>query len=351
MNAGSTSAIEHALRMFCTRGDYILTEEYTYSGALEAMKPLGLRPASITMDDQGLSADHLEAVLTHWDSKERGAPKPFLLYTIPTGQNPTGVTQTLQRREDLYAVAEKHDLFVIEDDPYYYLHYPPKTDKPDPETDTSPENQCLRSLPTSYLSLDVSGRVLRLDSTSKILAPGLRCGWMTANSDIIAKILSHHDVGIVSPSGLAQLMVRNLLEDTWGHDGLARWLTYLRDQYSRRCRTLVEACENHLPREICSWRTPQAGMFLWVEVAWRKHRLARLCENELAVTNFDAIEDLVFSKALRKGSLVCKGSAFRDPLATPVYMFLRLAFATASLEGLVVAIERLGAAIREEFCL
>lgn len=352
MTAGNTSAIEHALRMFCSQGNYVLTEEYTYSGFLEAMKPLGVRCASIEMDSKGMSADHLEAVLSTWDSRKEGAPKPFLLYTIPTGQNPTGVTQTMQRRRDIYAVAERHDLVIIEDDPYYYLHHPPQTKVANTCTHLSSEEQYLHNLPASYLSMDISGRVLRLDSASKILAPGLRCGWMTANSDIIKKILSHHDVGIVSPSGLTQLMMGSLLEDTWGHEGFARWLLNLRNQYSQRCQVLVTACEAHLPKGICSWQSPEAGMFLWIKVDWRNHPFAYSCggTQDLEET-FNAIEHSIFSKALSKGSLICKGSAFHGSTAAPVDMFIRLTFATASPKELVIAIERLGEAVREEFCI
>ncbi|KAF5005227.1 hypothetical protein FDECE_8285 [Fusarium decemcellulare] len=128
LNVGSTSAIEHALRMFCTRGDHILVEEYTYSGTLEAMRPLGLRTATVAMDSQGMSAQDLDSVLSHWDEAERRSAKPFLLYTIPTGHNPTGVTQTIQRRKEIYSIAEKHDLLIIEDDPYYYLQFSAQED-------------------------------------------------------------------------------------------------------------------------------------------------------------------------------------------------------------------------------
>lgn len=351
LNTGSTSAIEHVLRMFCSRGDYILTEEYTYSGALEAMKPLGLHASTIKMDNEGMSADELEMTLASWDSNERGAPKPFVLYTIPTGQNPTGVTQTSQRRKEIYAVAERHDLLIIEDDPYYYLHYPSNTQKHQVSGEDSAHNMYLHSLLPSYLSMDVSGRVMRLDSTSKIIAPGLRCSWMTANSDIIAKILSHHDVGVVCPSGPSQLMMGTLLEHTWGHKGFTGWLMYLRDEYAHRCQTLVQACEKHLPGDICSWQSPEAGMFLWIKIDWRKHALGLVGDGEPSAQDFHAIEDSIYKTALRKGTLVCKGSAFHGSNAPSREMFLRVTFATASLEDLGMAINRLDEAIRQEFCL
>jgi aromatic amino acid aminotransferase I len=102
-------------RMLCDRGGPILTEAYTYSGAIEAAKPLGLRLFGIEMDDVGLSSKARDQLLSLWDHSE--GSKPRVLYTIPTGQNPSGRTQTTARRHDIYAVVVKHDLCIIEDDP------------------------------------------------------------------------------------------------------------------------------------------------------------------------------------------------------------------------------------------
>ncbi|KAJ4253751.1 Aromatic/aminoadipate aminotransferase 1 [Fusarium torreyae] len=351
LNIGSTSAIEHAFRMFCTRGDHILVEEYTYSGTLEAMTPLGLRTATVKMDEQGISATDLDSVLSHWNESERSSAKPFLLYTIPTGHNPTGVTQTFQRRKDVYQVAEKHNLLVIEDDPYYYLQF--TTQEAIRESQSSQHSSDLDgyigSLLPSYLSLDVSGRVIRLDSTSKTLGPGLRCSWMTTNSDIASKILNHHDVGVVCPSGLSQLAMSHLLEDKWGHRGFTQWLVYLRDEYKNRRDTLIKACKKHLPLDICSWQAPAAGMFLWIKLDWRQHSLATNSHAKSLWSTFTAIEDSVYRGALKKGTLCCKGSAFSASNETPENMFLRATFASTSLEELDIAVRRVGEALREEF--
>ncbi|KAM0279925.1 hypothetical protein ACHAO9_011442 [Fusarium lateritium] len=350
LNIGSTSAIEHAFRMFCTRGDYILVEEYTYSGTLEAMTPLGLRTATVKMDQQGISAKDLDSVLSHWNESERGSVKPFLLYTIPTGHNPTGVTQTFQRRKEIYQVAEKHDLLVIEDDPYYYLQFTTQeaTSVSNSSQHLSDLDSYLQSLVPSYLSMDVSGRVIRLDSTSKTLGPGLRCSWMTTNSDIASKIRNHHDVGVVCPSGLSQLAMSHLLEDKWGHRGFTQWLVYLRDEYANRRDTLIKACKKHLPLDICSWQVPSAGMFLWIKLDWRQHSLASKVHDESLSNTFAAIEDSLYKGGLRKGTLCCKGSAFFASNETPENMFLRTTFASISLEELDIAIQRLGEALREE---
>ena len=167
--------------MLCNRREWILTESFTYSGAIEATKPLGLKMKGLKMDDVGIIPKYLENTLQSCDPAK--GRKPFVLYTIPSGQNPTGVTQTNERRRAIYAVAERHDLCIIEDDPYFSLQLDIlSADADNQDAMNTSSKDYLRSLPRSYLSLDTSGRVLRLDATSKIIAPGHRCGWITGCS-------------------------------------------------------------------------------------------------------------------------------------------------------------------------
>jgi aromatic amino acid aminotransferase I len=172
--------LEQAFRIFCNRGDYILSEEYTFASAVETATPLGIRVLGIKIDDQGLLPESLDEILTNWDVEARGAQKPFILYTVPSGQNPTGATQTAQRRREIYKVSQKHDLYIFEDEPYYFLQMQPYTgrDSPDPPPPASVE-AFLDSLVPTYVSLDVDGRVMRMDSFSKVIAPGTRVGWIT----------------------------------------------------------------------------------------------------------------------------------------------------------------------------
>lgn len=354
LTAGTTAALDSVFRTFCHRGDYIITDQYTYSAALEAAKPMGLRAAGVNMDDQGMLPCYLDDLLSEWNPSDRGAPKPFLLYLIPTGQNPTGVTQTLQRRKEIYAVAEKHDLYIIEDEPYFFLQFETEKNVTSGYLNGSSSSTSgaiesfLYAIVPSYLSLDVSGRVLRLDSTSKILAPGLRCSWMTGSADIISRFLFLHDASTVCPSGLSQLAIHSLLDDVWGHEGFMKWLMYLRDEYyQRRCITM-RACEDYLPRDICSWSQPDAGMFLWIKVDWRAHPLAARETDSKNAVMLD-IEDRIYSNGLEKGVMCCKGSAFSANNAEDREMFFRVTYATASLPLLAEAISRFGQAIREEF--
>ncbi|ETS83597.1 hypothetical protein PFICI_05473 [Pestalotiopsis fici W106-1] len=356
LTVGSTAALDAAFRMFCQRGDFILMEKFSYSGAIEAARPLGIQMAGIDMDDDGLSPTHLDNLLSEWDTAQRGARKPFLLYTIPTGHNPCGITQSLQRRREIYAVAEKHDLFIIEDDPYYFMQFNGQQNAPLHATEDSEGLPIAITEPTwdllpSYLSLDVSGRVLRLDSTSKMLAPGLRCSWMTGNSEIISRLLYYHDVSTVSPSGLSQLVMHTLLNEVWGHEGFMTWLEYLCDEYLQRRDILVRACATHLPSRICSWHVPDGGMFLWIKVAWQQHpSIADAAAGSPGHDEMLAIEDSIYQNAMKRGVMCCKGSAFcvNDQEKD---MFFRATFATASFQQMEEAIARFGGAISAEFQL
>ena len=119
LTCGSTSAIDINLRMFCNRGDWILTESSTYPGTLMASRAQGLKTQGIEMDEDGLVPEDLDAKLRCWDTS-RGR-KPFVLYTIPSGHNPTGITQSTTRKNAIYEIAERQDLLILEDDPYFFL--------------------------------------------------------------------------------------------------------------------------------------------------------------------------------------------------------------------------------------
>ena len=355
LTCGSTSALETAFRMLCSPGDYILSEEYTYAGTIEAVLSLGIKLQGVTVDIDGMIPAELDLVLSHWDA--RLGPKPFILYTIPTGQNPTGTTQPLGRRAEIYEIAERHDLFIIEDDPYYYLqrdllHSTWTRTRKDGIKSSITALEYISRLVPSYLSLDTSGRVLRLDSTSKILAPGLRCGWMTASSEIIERLLHHHEVSTVSPSGVSQVIMHKVLHEHWGHQGFLDWLIYLTSEYDQRRNTILKACEQFLPRDICEWDGPKAGMFLWIKVHWKKHPCAQsMIDQNGTVTAMLDIEDRIFISAVDLGVLYSKGSWFKANKNESEDMFLRATYAAAPFEQIEEAITRLGAAFRKEFSL
>ncbi|KAL4791530.1 pyridoxal phosphate-dependent transferase [Aspergillus venezuelensis] len=346
LTPGSTYSWDTTLRLLCEKGDYILMEEYTFSSAQETALPLGVKVAPVKMDEQGLLPEALDEVLSNWDEKERGARKPFVLYTIPTGQNPTGATQSVERRREIYKVSQKHDLYIIEDEPYYFLQMQPYTGADSaPVPPPANHEEFLKSLIPSYLSLDVDGRVLRMESFSKVLTPGSRTGWVIGSEQIIERFLRNTEVSAQHPSGISQLIFFKLLDEHWGHAGYLDWLINLRMQYTSRRDIMVQACEKHLPTEIASWIAPAAGMFHWIQINWKEHP-----ELSSGKTR-DSIEEILFHAAVDNGVLVSRGSWFKAAGRSEDDMFFRATFAAASEENITEAIKRFGDALRAEFKL
>lgn len=364
LTIGNTSALEIAFRNLVDPGDCILVEENTYSGTIEAAKALNIILIPIRMDVDGICPNSLDETLSSWSVRGHNKRKPKILYTIPTGQNPTGTTQPLERRLAVLEVAEQHNLLIIEDDPYYYLQFP-----------TERWTLYTQNLLPSYLALCKTGRVLRLDTTSKILAPGLRLGWVTAPKAIIEAFQASHDLGIVHPSGLSQAIIYKLLSETWGHGGFEQWLWNLATLYQQQATVIVRAlaqCFGMGPlSEICSWNTITAGMFIWLKVNCRFYpRLAyKVQKSGPEDTIRLEIEDEIYNAAIKNGVLCCKGSFFEvaaplDSVAnnsnekgsfsqgreiSEMNIHFRLTFASVEAEKLVQGVEALAQAIMDVF--
>ena len=283
MTAGSTSALDMAYRMFTTRGDYILSEEYTFATAVETAAPMGVKVIGVKMDEQGLLPSSMDEILSNWDEAKRGAKRPWLLYTVPSGQNPTGATQGEKRRRDIYRCAQKHDLYILEDEPYFFLQMQPYTGPNAPDVPPpSSQEEFIKALVPSLLSMDVDGRVMRMDSFSKVIAPGTRLGWITASEQIVERLVRHIEVSTQNPSGISQLVLFKLLDEAWDHAGYLDWLINLRLEYTKRRDVICYACENYLPQEVASWNPPAAGMFVSILERESKGRVVRADRRILA---------------------------------------------------------------------
>ncbi|KAI1356275.1 aromatic amino acid aminotransferase-like protein [Xylaria sp. FL0043] len=352
LTIGSTGALDSALRIFCDRNrrDSVLTEEYSFSTALETMHPLGIKVFGVRIDEQGLLPDSLDDILSNWDEKARGARKPAVLYTVPSGQNPTGATMGAQRRQDVYNICSKHDMIILEDEPYYFLQMPPynkeaSTAQPgvvDVSSNQSTED-FLKSLIPTMLSIDVDGRVLRMDSFSKVVVPGSRMGWVTGSEQIIERFIRLQESVSQGPAGLSQALMYKLLDETWGHEGYLRWLIHIRSEYTRRRDALLDACEKHLPQDVVSWTPPVAGMFHWLRIDHTSHPHA-------GQKSILEIEEEIFNSCIERGVLACRGSWFcAETDVEPTGLFFRTTFAAASEADMDVAIQRLGEAVRASF--
>ncbi|RDL34658.1 Uncharacterized protein BP5553_07786 [Venustampulla echinocandica] len=347
LTVGTSSALEQAYRMFCERGDYVLSEEYTFSSAVETALPLGIKFLGIKMDSEGLLPESMDDILSNWDEKARGARKPHVLYTVPTGQNPSGATQGVARRQAIYLVAQKHDIYILEDEPYYFLQMQPHTGPDTPDVPPPATNDAfLNALMPTYVSMDIDGRVMRMDSFSKVVAPGSRVGWITASEQIVERFVRHNESSNQNPSGISQMVLFKLLDESWGHDGYLQWLRNLRLEYTRRRDIIIAACEKHLPQEIVSWNPPAAGMFLWLKLNWQLHPAA-------SSKSISEIEEELFLSAVGQGVLISRGSWFTAERSNfiPHDMFFRATFAAATEEKMTEAIERFGVAVRSCFGL
>ncbi|EKG18790.1 Aminotransferase class I/classII [Macrophomina phaseolina MS6] len=240
----------------------LLVEEYCYTNAIQAVIPRGLNIVPVKIDDEGMLAKGpggLEDVLDSWDAS-RGR-RPHLIYTVTIGQNPTSGVLSVQRRKEIYELAVKYDIIIVEDDPYWYLQFPssnPNFNPPRPEGKSSGFD-FLDSLVPSYLSVDYQGRVVRLDTFSKTVAPGCRLGWITAQPAIIERILRITETSTQQPSGFVQSMIAELVmgpqskEDGgqggakdgsgWDVSGWVRWLEGLRGNYERRMNAMCDVLD------------------------------------------------------------------------------------------------------------
>jgi DNA-binding transcriptional MocR family regulator len=222
-----------------------------------------------------------------------------------TGQNPTSGVLSLARRKELYNVCSSFDVVIIEDDPYWNLYYPsshaiskkyregtgaaapsPSTNDNAKPVSMSSGHKFINELIPSLLSIDEDGRVIRLDSFSKTIAPGCRLGWVTAQPAVTEQIFRITDGTTQQPSGFIQAIVTKLLGDFsssaepggWGLQGWIQWLEGLRDAYQRRMIMMAVIFEENRiltsGTEMFTFSWPMGGMFLWVRVNIEGHSLA-----------------------------------------------------------------------------
>ncbi|KAF9412867.1 Aromatic/aminoadipate aminotransferase 1 [Podila epigama] len=295
ISAGNTDAFAKAVALLCNRGDRVLVEEWTYPAALETMEPLGIGHYPVPMDGEGMSAKALKSILDNWGSTpdQAGLAKPRVVYLIPTGQNPTGATMSIQRRKDIIRVAQEHDLILIEDDPYYYLQFfvgqDQKKQENENDTDSSNNNGWMPSL----FSMDTDGRVIRLDTFSKTLAPGCRVGYMSLNTQFSTLIQYHNEVTTQQPSGFSQAILAEMLINHWGQEGYTRYLTEnVRTEYLYRSRHLQACFAKYINKEYASFIEPSAGMFMWIKIHVERHpRYGKVKDNVLMLELFNTCLD------------------------------------------------------------
>ncbi len=234
---GSQQGLDLLSRILVNSGEPVLVEDPAYIGGVSAIKSYGGKPAGIAMDSEGPIPAAMEQTIKMLAAEGK---KPKLFYTVPNFQNPTGVTTSLQRRYEILALASRHNLVIIEDNPYGDLRY---------------EGE----VPPDYKSLDREDRVVYLGSYSKILIPGIRIGWMAGPKMLIEKVTLAKQTADLCSSSLGQQLAYCLSREGF----IDRHITRLIELYRQKRNVMVNSMEQYFPSGI-DFKKPKGGFFIWV---------------------------------------------------------------------------------------
>jgi 2-aminoadipate transaminase len=236
VTTGGQQVIDLVCKALIDPGDVVVAEGPTYPGAVPTFGAYEADVVQIEMDADGMRVDLLEEAL---DRLEHEGRTPKFIYTVPTFQNPAGVTMSLDRRRRLVRLAAERELLVLEDNPYGLLRY-----EGDP-------------LPPLY-ALDRGEYVIYLGTFSKILSPGLRLGWTAAPRPVLEKLnLGKQGADLCSSSFSQHFVIEYFARRDW-----RKLLDVLRELYRRRRDTMLDALAEHFPPET-EWTRPAGGLFVW----------------------------------------------------------------------------------------
>jgi 2-aminoadipate transaminase len=236
VTTGGQQAIDLVCKTLIDPGDVVICEAPTYPGAIPTLCSYQADVVQVECDEDGMQVEVLELLLVELRGEGR---RPKFIYSVPSFQNPAGVTMSLERRQRLVELARTQELLVVEDNPYGLLRY-----------DGEP-------MPPLY-QLDGGDFVIYLGTFSKILSPGIRLGWAVAPPPVMEKIVLGKQAADLCTSTLTQYFVREYFAER-------RWQSYvgnLVEIYRARRDTMVEALRTYFPPET-TWTEPEGGLFIW----------------------------------------------------------------------------------------
>jgi len=296
ITTGSQQGLDLVAKILLDSGSRMLVETPTYLGALQAFAPMEPRAVSVASDDEGVRADDLAA------KAGQGAERARFAYLLPNFQNPTGRTMSEERRAAVVAAAANAGVPLLEDNPYgdLWFEQPP----PAPLTARNPEG------------------CLYLGSFSKVLAPGLRLGFLVAPPAIYPKLLQAKQAADLHSPSFNQRMVAQVMQDGF----LARHVPTIRALYKSQRDHMLAALEREMPDGV-QWSRPVGGMFLWVRLP----------------AGLDAVT--LLPRAVERNVAFVPGAAFYADV--PESNTMRLSFVTASTSQIDIGIAALAQTIRE----
>jgi 2-aminoadipate transaminase len=290
---GSQQGIDLVARLMLDPGDRIVVEGPVYIGAMQTFDAYEASYLVVPVDDEGLDVAALERLL------ETTGARPKLIYTVPTFQNPTGITMTGARREALLALARERAILVLEDDPYGELYYGSAPEAP------------LRALDPA---------VVHLGTFSKTIAPGIRVGWTVAPRRLMDLLLMAKEGSDIHTD---RIITRTVYHTADGF--LDTHIAALRELYRRRRDTLLAGLRRHLPSDV-TWSCPGGGFFVWVRLPG------------------EADADALLPLAAAEGVAFLPGSWFY-PAGQKEHTGFRLSFSSLPIDRIEEGTRRLGAAI------
>ncbi|MEW6516509.1 MAG: PLP-dependent aminotransferase family protein [candidate division FCPU426 bacterium] len=237
VTTGSQQALNLLTQIFVNPGDVVLTENPSYLGALQTFRSYQARIEAVPVDQAGLRTDLLEQTLRRLRAENK---PPKFIYTIPNFQNPSGVTLSRERREQLVALAEEYRVLLVEDDAYGLLRF-----------EGEPEPLLKR--------LDASDRVVYLGSFSKILAPGFRVGWVAGPEEVVNRVAIAKQAQDLCTNTFGQYCVYEAIH----HDRLFPHVAEIVKLYRGKRDLMLRQLAEQFP-SAAVWSRPQGGMFIWV---------------------------------------------------------------------------------------
>ena len=304
ITTGGQQVIDLVAKTLVDPGDVVICEAPTYPGAVPVFSSYEADVVQIEMDADGMRVDLLEERLHRLDRERR---RPKFIYTVPTFQNPAGVTLSEPRRRRLVELARERELLVLEDNPYGLLRY---------EGEPLPP---LFALDREY--------VLYLGTFSKILSPGIRLGWLVAPDPVLSKVKLGKQATDLCTSSLTQELVNVYFDQE-------RWRRYIRDiagLYRERRDAMLDALAEFFPPEA-EWTRPAGGLFIWA-----------------TLPDFIDTGDLL-AKALREEQVafVPGGAAYVDGRGASS---MRLNFSGVDSDAIREGVKRIGKVVREQIAL
>ncbi|RKS79298.1 DNA-binding transcriptional MocR family regulator [Actinomadura pelletieri DSM 43383] len=236
VTVGAQQALDLITKIFVDPGDVVLAEAPSYVGALGTFAAYQADVVHVPLDNAGLIPAALRETLARLRADGR---RVKFLYTVPTFQNPAGVTLTTARRAQILEICAEYDVLIVEDNPYGLLGF---------EDD-----------PMRALRADDAERVIYLGSFSKTIASGLRVGWVLAPHAVRAKLVLAAESAILCPSNFSQLAVREYLAtQPWREQ-----IKDFRELYRTRRDAMLESLDQLMP-DGCTWTRPAGGFFVWL---------------------------------------------------------------------------------------